>query len=33
MLAGGVTHVLTFNKADFLRFVAEGIVVVDPADV
>ena len=33
MLAVGVTHVLTFNTADFVRYATEGIVVVDPADV
>jgi len=33
MLAHGVTHVLTFNGGDFVRFAAEGLVAVDPAAV
>lgn len=39
MLVYGVTHLLTFNGADFRRFEAlpaefgTGIVVVDPADI
>lgn len=33
MLAGGVTHVLTFNAGDFARFAPEGLVAVDPAGV
>jgi predicted nucleic acid-binding protein len=33
MLVHGVTHILTFNGADFARFASEGIVVVDPTTV
>ena len=33
MLANGLTHILTFNSADFARFAPEGIVAVDPATV
>jgi predicted nucleic acid-binding protein len=33
MLEHGLTHLLTFNGADFRRFAPLGIVVVDPADV
>ena len=33
MIAHSVTHILTFNTADFTRFVPEGIVAVDPAHV
>jgi len=29
----GVTHILTFNTADFIRYVSAGIVAVDPATV
>ena len=31
MLAHGVTHILTFNTADFARYAPEGIVAVAPA--
>jgi predicted nucleic acid-binding protein len=33
MLAHGITHLLTFNGADFGRYISEGITVVDPASV
>jgi len=33
MKANGVTHILTFNTADFTRYTSEGIVAVDPASV
>ncbi len=33
MLVHNVTHVLTFNSADFNRYAAEGIVAVEPAEV
>ena len=33
MIAHSVTHILTFNTADFTRFVPEGIVAIDPAHV
>jgi len=33
MLTHGVTHLLTFNVKDFLRFQTFGITVVHPADV
>ena len=33
MLTHGVTHILTFNVKDFLRFQSFGITVVHPADV
>ncbi|MCY4402662.1 MAG: PIN domain-containing protein [Candidatus Poribacteria bacterium] len=33
MISHDVTHILTFNTADFTRYVNEGIVAVDPADV
>ena len=33
MLAQGVSHVLTFNAADFVRFASEGLTAVDPAAV
>ncbi len=32
MIAHNVKHILTFNTADFTRYVPEGIVAVDPAD-
>ena len=28
-----VTHILTFNTADFARYAPEGVVAVDPAVV
>lgn len=33
MLTHGITHILTFNGADFRRYAPLGIVVVDPAKV
>jgi len=33
MISHGVTHILTFNTADFVRYATEGIVAVDPATV
>jgi predicted nucleic acid-binding protein len=33
MLVHGVTHILTFNVADFNRYAGEGVVVVDPTTV
>lgn len=33
MIVHGVTHVLTFNKADFVRYETSGIVAVDPTTV
>ena len=33
MLTHNVTHILTFNGADFRRYASLGIVVVDPASV
>lgn len=33
MLAHSLTHILTFNGADFRRYAPLGIVVVDPAAV
>jgi predicted nucleic acid-binding protein len=30
MRASGLTHILTFNTADFARYASEGIVAVDP---
>jgi predicted nucleic acid-binding protein len=30
MKANNVTHILTFNTADFTRYAVEGIVAVDP---
>ena len=33
MLTHGITHLLTFNVKDFLRFQPFGITVVHPADV
>ena len=33
MMSHGVTHILTFNTADFARYAPEGIVAVDPATV
>ena len=33
MLTHGITHILTFNGADFRRYAPLGIVIVDPAQV
>jgi len=33
MISHGITHILTFNTADFVRYAPEGIVAVDPAIV
>ncbi len=33
MLVHDVTHILTFNTQDFIRYADEGIVAVDPAMV
>jgi predicted nucleic acid-binding protein len=33
MIVHGVTHILTFNTSDFVRYAPQGIVVVDPATV
>jgi len=33
MKVGNVTHILTFNTADFWRYAPEGIVAVDPISV
>lgn len=33
MLEHGITHVLTFNGADFQRFSALGIIIIDPANI
>ena len=33
MKTNGVTHILTFNASDFIRYAGEGIVAVDPATV
>jgi predicted nucleic acid-binding protein len=33
MKVNGVTHILTFNTADFTRYATEGIVAVDPTTV
>ena len=33
MISHGVTHILTFNTVDFVRYNAAGIVAVDPATV
>lgn len=33
MRAHGVSHILTFNDADFARYVAEGIVTTNPLHV
>ena len=33
MVACDVTHILTFDTADFARYAPEGIVAVDPATV
>lgn len=33
MLAHGVTHILTLNVTDFLRYEPEGITIVDPKTI
>jgi predicted nucleic acid-binding protein len=33
MKVHGITHILTFNTADFARYAPEGIVAVEPATV
>jgi predicted nucleic acid-binding protein len=33
MLSHELTHILTFNGKDFVRYTPEGIVVVDPSDI
>lgn len=33
MLEHGLTHILTFNDADFSRYTPEGITVVNPASI
>ena len=33
MILHGVTHILTFNTADFVRYTTIGIVAVDPVTV
>ena len=33
MLVHDVTHILTFNTADFTRYTDEGIIVINPAAV
>lgn len=33
MQVHGITHILTFNTADFLRYQPLGITVVHPADI
>ena len=33
MITHGVTHILTLNTADFVRYASAGIVAVDPATV
>lgn len=33
MMAAGMTHILTFNTVDFIRYAPEGIAAVDPATV
>ena len=33
MLAHGLSHILTFNAADFARYAPAGLVVVDPTAV
>jgi len=30
MIVNGVTHILTVNAADFVRYASIGIVAVDP---
>ncbi len=33
MKLNGLTHILTFNTTDFVRYASEGIVAVDPTTV
>lgn len=33
MKVGGLTHILTFNTADFARYAVEGIIAVDPVNI
>jgi len=33
MMIHSVTHILTLNTADFVRYHSEGIIAVDPATV
>ena len=33
MKSNGVTNILTFNTADFVRYASEGIVAVDPTTI
>lgn len=33
MQVNGITHILTLNGADFVRYASEGIVAMDPASV
>ena len=33
MILHGVTHILTFNTADFARYISAGIVAVDPSTI
>jgi hypothetical protein len=33
MKVNGVTHILTFNTTDFVRYASTGIVAVDPTNV
>ena len=33
MLAHGLTHIVTFNTADFTRYTPLGIVILHPQDV
>ena len=33
MIVHDLTHILTFNTADFNRYAPEGIIAVDPATV
>ncbi len=33
MISHGVTYILTFNTADFARYISAGIVAVDPSTI
>lgn len=33
MKTNNITHILTFNGKDFMRYASEGIIVVDPATI
>jgi len=33
MKVNEMTHILTFNTKDFIRYTSDGIVAVDPANV